>query len=46
MPVADSWYVGANVPGKTRVYMPYFGGFDRYVKICEEVVADGYRGFR
>ena len=46
MPVADSWYVGANVPGKTRVYMPYFGGFGRYVKICEEVVADGYRGFR
>ena len=45
MPVADSWYVGANVPGKKRVYMSYFGGFDRYVEICEEVAADGYRGF-
>ena len=45
MPVVDSWYVGTNVPGKKRVYMPYFGGFDRYVEICEEVAADGYRGF-
>ena len=33
MPVADSWYVGANIPGKKRVYMPYFGGFERYWKI-------------
>ena len=46
MPVADSWYVGANVPGKKRVYMPYFGGFARYLKTCEEIVADGYRGFQ
>jgi cyclohexanone monooxygenase len=45
MPVADSWYVGANIPGKKRVYMPYFGGFERYWKFCEEIVADGYRGF-
>ena len=45
MPVADSWYVGANIPGKKRVYMPYFGGFERYWKFCEEVAADGYRGF-
>ena len=44
MPVADSWYVGANVPGKKRVYMPYFGGFDRYRKLCDEIAADGYRG--
>jgi cyclohexanone monooxygenase len=46
MPVADSWYVGANVPGKKRVYMPYFGGFERYWKICDEIAADGYRGFK
>ena len=45
MPVADSWYVGANVPGKKRVYMPYFGGFGRYRGLCDEIAADGYRGF-
>jgi len=45
MPKADSWYVGANVPGKKRVYMPYFGGFDRYCDLCEAVAGDGYRGF-
>ncbi len=45
MPVADSWYVGANVPGKKRVYMPYFGGFDRYRRLCDDIAADGYRGF-
>ena len=42
---ADSWYVGANIPGKKRVYMPYFGGFDRYSALCEEIVVEGYRGF-
>jgi cyclohexanone monooxygenase len=46
MPRADSWYVGANIPGKKRVYMPYFGGFDRYSALCDEIAADGYRGFR
>ncbi|MBT6274018.1 MAG: cyclohexanone monooxygenase, partial [Chromatiales bacterium] len=46
MPRADSWYVGANVPGKKRVYMPYFGGFEKYWKHCEEVAGDGYRGFK
>ena len=45
MPKADSWYVGANIPGKKRVYMPYFGGFERYWKFCDEIAADGYRGF-
>ncbi|MGH1503459.1 MAG: flavin-containing monooxygenase [Acidimicrobiales bacterium] len=34
---ADSWYVGANVPGKPRVIMPYGGGLDRYRRICDEV---------
>jgi cyclohexanone monooxygenase len=46
MPRADSWYVGANIPGKKRVFMPYFGGFDRYAALCEEITADGYRGFK
>lgn len=42
----SSWYVGANVPGKPRVFMPYIGGFPRYVAKCEEVAAEGYDGFR
>lgn len=45
-PVANSWYMGANVPGKPRVFLPYVGGFGNYTRICEEVVRDNYRGFR
>ncbi len=45
-PEANSWYMGANVPGKPRVFMPYLGGVGPYRQICDEVVADGYRGFR
>ena len=41
----DSWYVGANIPGKPRVFMPYIGGFPKYVDMCERVVANGYEGF-
>jgi len=44
-PMANSWYVGANIPGKPRVFMPYVGGFTNYDRICKEIVADGYRGF-
>lgn len=44
-PLAESWYTGANVPGKPRVFMPYVGGYHRYRAICEEVVRDDYRGF-
>ena len=40
-----SWYLGANVPGKPRVFMPYAGGMARYRKICNEVAAKGYEGF-
>ncbi len=40
-----SWYLGANVPGKPRVFMPYAGGMAHYRKICADVAADGYRGF-
>jgi hypothetical protein len=43
---ASSWYLGANVPGKPRVFMPYAGGMARYRAICEEVEAKGYEGFR
>lgn len=41
----NSWYLGANVPGKPRVFMPYLGGVDGYRQICDAVAADGYRGF-
>ncbi len=40
-----SWYLGANIPGKPRMFMPYAGGMARYRKLCAEVAADGYRGF-
>jgi cyclohexanone monooxygenase len=42
---ADSWYRGANVPGKPRVFMPYAGGVGAYRKRCAAVAADGYAGF-
>ena len=42
---ANSWYMGANVPGKPRVFLPYVGGVDRYRKTCDEVVRRGYLGF-
>ena len=44
-PLANSWYMGANIPGKPRVFMPYVGGFDRYKRRCDEVAAKGYEGF-
>lgn len=45
-PQANSWYMGANIPGKTRVFMPYIGGVNVYRQICSDVAAEGYRGFR
>jgi cyclohexanone monooxygenase len=44
-PLADSWYMGANVPGKPRVFMPYIGGFSVYRDKCDAVAANGYEGF-
>ena len=41
----DSWYLGANVADKARVFMPYIGGFPEYCRKCEEVVAQDYAGF-
>jgi cyclohexanone monooxygenase len=43
-PSCNSWYLGANVPGKPRVFMPYLG-FPPYVEKCNEVAAKGYAGF-
>jgi cyclohexanone monooxygenase len=42
-PRAASWYMGANIPGKPRVFMPYIGS--GYRRTCNEVAAEGYRGF-
>ncbi len=44
-PQTDSWYVGANIPGKPRVFTPYIGGVALYAEECREVVANGYKGF-
>jgi cation diffusion facilitator CzcD-associated flavoprotein CzcO len=41
-----SWYLGANIPGKPRVFMPYAGGMAHYRKICADVAAKNYEGFR
>ena len=41
-----SWYLGANVPGKPRVFMPYAGGMDVYRKKCADVAANNYEGFK
>jgi cyclohexanone monooxygenase len=42
----NSWYLGANIPGKPRIFMPYVGGVGEYRRECDEVVARGYEGFR
>lgn len=45
-PYANSWYLGANIPGKPRVFMPYVGGVGNYRKKCDEVAAAGYEGYK
>mgnify|MGYP003700651107 CR=1 FL=1 len=45
-PLANSWYMGANIPGKPRVFMPYVGGVHTYKKRCDAVAANDYEGFR
>ena len=45
MPQANSWYLGANIPGTPRVFMPFVGGFGVYGEIIAEVAAAGYKGF-
>jgi len=45
-PQAASWYMGANITGKPRIFMPYVGGAGVYREICDEVVAEGYKGFQ
>jgi cyclohexanone monooxygenase len=43
-PRANSWYLGTNVPGKARVFMPYSGGLHTYRAECDRVAAAGYPG--
>ena len=45
-PEVDSWYTGANVPGKKRAFSAYLGGWANYLDTCDNAAADGYRGFR
>jgi cation diffusion facilitator CzcD-associated flavoprotein CzcO len=46
LPLANSsWYLGANIPGKPRVFMPYAGGMARYADICADVAKENYKGF-
>jgi cyclohexanone monooxygenase len=42
-PRAASWYMGANIPGKPRVFMPYIGA--GYRQKCQQVADAGYEGF-
>jgi len=44
-PTCNSWYLGANIPGKPRVFMPYVGGFPTYAGKCSEVLTNGFQGF-
>jgi cyclohexanone monooxygenase len=44
-PSASSWYLGANIEGKPRVFMPYIGGFGAYRTICDEIAGREYAGF-
>jgi cyclohexanone monooxygenase len=44
-PSCNSWYLGANIAGKPRIFMPYVGGYPRYRERCEHETADGYPGF-
>jgi cyclohexanone monooxygenase len=44
-PQANSWYMGANIPGKPQIFMPYIGGVAIYRQTCNDVAAKGYEGF-
>ena len=44
-PLANSWYLGANIPGKPRIFMPYVGGVGNYRIKCQQIAEKGYEGF-
>ncbi len=45
-PNCNSWYLGANIPGKPRIFMPYVGGVGVYRQTCDDIASNGYEGFR
>jgi cyclohexanone monooxygenase len=45
-PTCNSWYLGDNIPGKVRVFLPYVGGLHMYIEHCDAVAAGGYQGFQ
>ncbi len=45
LPQANSWYMGANIPGKPRVFTPYIGGVGNYRQLCSDIAEKGYKGF-
>lgn len=44
-PETDSWFMGANIPGKPRVFLPYIGGVGNFRRKCDVIAAEGYTGF-
>jgi cyclohexanone monooxygenase len=44
-PTCSSWYLGANIPGKPRVFMPYVGGLPAYIEKVDAIASRGYEGF-
>lgn len=44
-PLANSWYMGDNIPGKPRRMLAYVGGLPAYRTRCDQIAADGYSGF-
>jgi cyclohexanone monooxygenase len=44
-PTCNSWYLGDNIPGKVRVFLPWVGGLPSYIDECDRVAAAGYEGF-
>jgi cyclohexanone monooxygenase len=45
LPESATWYMGANVPGKPQVFLPYLGGLGPYRQRCDEIAANEYEGF-
>jgi cation diffusion facilitator CzcD-associated flavoprotein CzcO len=45
LPLADSWYMGSNIPGKPRAAYVYLGGVGKYRELCSKVADEGYTGF-
>jgi cyclohexanone monooxygenase len=46
LPLANSWFLGANIPGKPRVFMPYVAKIGVYRKECQDIADEGYKGFK